>query len=69
MAKPEWGTKRKCVECGAVFYDMCQASFACPKCSSSFNADEFVEAHARAVLKNGSAAPDLSSETAKTPKL
>ena len=36
MAKPEWGTKRKCLTCGAVFYDMRKKNFACPKCGIEY---------------------------------
>ena len=52
MAKPEWGTKRKCVECGAFFYDMRKENFTCPKCGCAYNGNEFAEVHAKAILKN-----------------
>ena len=52
MAKPEWGTKRKCVSCGTFFYDMRKKEFVCPKCGAEYNADEFLEAHTKAILKN-----------------
>jgi len=32
MAKPELGTKRICVSCGARFYDLGKAPAVCPKC-------------------------------------
>ncbi len=32
VAKPEWGTKRKCQGCGAHFYDLRRAPIVCPKC-------------------------------------
>ncbi len=34
MAKPELGTKRVCVSCGARFYDLTKAPAVCPKCST-----------------------------------
>lgn len=34
MAKPELGTKRVCVSCGARFYDLTRAPAVCPKCST-----------------------------------
>ncbi len=34
MAKPELGTKRVCVSCGARFYDLVRQPAVCPKCSS-----------------------------------
>ncbi|MFQ5958875.1 MAG: TIGR02300 family protein [Alphaproteobacteria bacterium] len=36
MAKPEWGTKRVCRSCGALFYDMCREPATCPKCGSVY---------------------------------
>ena len=32
MAKPEWGSKHLCTECGARFYDMEQMPVTCPAC-------------------------------------
>lgn len=32
MAKPEWGTKRTCHNCGARFYDLRRDEIACPVC-------------------------------------
>ena len=32
MAKPELGTKRVCVACGAKFYDLTRTPAVCPKC-------------------------------------
>ena len=34
MAKPELGTKRVCVSCGARFYDLTRAPAVCPKCGT-----------------------------------
>jgi uncharacterized protein (TIGR02300 family) len=34
MAKPELGTKRVCVACGARFYDLTRAPAICPKCGT-----------------------------------
>lgn len=34
MAKPDLGTKRVCVACGARFYDMTKAPAVCPKCGT-----------------------------------
>lgn len=34
MAKPELGTKRVCVSCGARFYDMMKPRAVCPKCGA-----------------------------------
>jgi uncharacterized protein (TIGR02300 family) len=37
VAKPEWGTKRICLGCGARFYDMNRDPIVCPACSSVFD--------------------------------
>lgn len=34
MAKPELGTKRVCVSCGAKFYDLGKQPAVCPKCDT-----------------------------------
>ncbi|HYM33284.1 MAG TPA: TIGR02300 family protein [Candidatus Cybelea sp.] len=34
MAKPEWGTKRRCTSCGAVFYDLRKDPIICPRCQT-----------------------------------
>jgi uncharacterized protein (TIGR02300 family) len=34
MAKPELGTKRVCVSCGARFYDLQKVPAVCPKCGT-----------------------------------
>lgn len=34
MAKPELGTKRVCVSCGAKFYDLQKVPAVCPKCGT-----------------------------------
>ncbi len=62
MTKPEWGTKRKCVECGAFFYDMRKKEFVCPKCGCAFNVDEFAEAQAKAILKNAKKGKDVDKD-------
>lgn len=34
MVKPELGTKRICVACGARFYDLMRTPAICPKCAT-----------------------------------
>lgn len=34
MVKPELGTKRVCVSCGAKFYDLLKVPAVCPKCGT-----------------------------------
>ena len=38
MVKPEWGTKRLCLSCGAQFYDLRRQSVVCPKCDAPYQA-------------------------------
>ena len=37
MAKPELGTKRLCVGCGAKYYDLNRDPITCPKCGTLFD--------------------------------
>ena len=37
MAKPEWGSKRVCLSCGARFYDMKRTPIVCPACDTVFD--------------------------------
>ena len=37
MAKPEWGAKRTCHNCGARFYDLCREPIVCPVCSTVYD--------------------------------
>jgi uncharacterized protein (TIGR02300 family) len=34
VAKPEWGSKRICLNCGARFYDLNREPIVCPACST-----------------------------------
>lgn len=36
MAKPEWGTKLTCPECGTRFYDLNNSPAVCVECEHSF---------------------------------
>jgi uncharacterized protein (TIGR02300 family) len=37
VAKPEWGTKRICLSCGARFYDFQKPAITCPACGTLFD--------------------------------
>lgn len=37
MAKPEWGQKRICPQCGARYYDMKKKPPVCPNCAAVFD--------------------------------
>lgn len=43
MAKPEWGVKRICPNCGTRFYDLTADPVICPACDSSFPLEKFSE--------------------------
>jgi uncharacterized protein (TIGR02300 family) len=36
VPKPEWGKKRTCQSCGAVFYDLRRKTINCPKCGAAY---------------------------------
>jgi uncharacterized protein (TIGR02300 family) len=38
VAKPELGSKRQCLSCGAKFYDLHKDPIVCPKCGAVFQA-------------------------------
>ena len=40
MVKPELGTKRVCVSCGARFYDLTKQPAVCPKCGTEQPAEQ-----------------------------
>ena len=37
LAKPEWGLKRTCLNCGVRFYDMKRDPIICPSCETEFD--------------------------------
>jgi uncharacterized protein (TIGR02300 family) len=44
MAKPELGTKRKCLSCAAKFYDLGKDPIVCPKCETEFSPEPILPA-------------------------
>lgn len=50
MTKPEWGTKRTCLNCSTRFYDMQKTPIVCPKCGSE-NAPDAVGKARRSMKK------------------
>ena len=64
MAKPEWGLKRKCLKCGAFFYDMNKKSFSCPKCKEDYTLDSYAENKTKQLLKLAKkAAPKIDDDS------
>ena len=55
MAKIEWGIKRICQGCGALFYDLNKDPITCPKCDSVFDPEAILKSRRTRV-----AAPDKS---------
>jgi uncharacterized protein (TIGR02300 family) len=54
LAKPEWGLKRLCPNCGTRYYDMRHDPIVCPKCGASFDVEAVVKtrrARAQAVVE------------------
>ena len=41
VAKPEWGAKRSCLNCGTKFYDFTRDPIVCPSCETSYNPGDF----------------------------
>jgi uncharacterized protein (TIGR02300 family) len=58
VVKPEWGTKRICLNCGARFYDMNRDPIVCPACSTAL--DPVVQSRPRRTR----AAPKLAAVAA-----
>ena len=57
MAKPEWGTKRICPNCGARYYDLQKDPPVCPSCGRTFDPE--------ALLKSRRARPAPVEEVVK----
>lgn len=43
MAKPEWGTKRRCTSCGAAFYDFRKDPIICPRCEAVHQPEQILK--------------------------
>lgn len=43
MAKPEWGSKRICPNCGTRYYDLLREPVICPKCATPFDPEAFLK--------------------------
>ena len=63
MAKPEWGTKRTCLNCGVRFYDLGSKPITCPSCESSFEPEAFVKTR-----RSRQSAPSEPKKPAPAPK-
>jgi uncharacterized protein (TIGR02300 family) len=64
VAKPDWGTKRVCLNCGARFYDLNRESIVCPSCGTPYDAT----AHARPRrTRSARLAPVVAEEAERAP--
>lgn len=43
VAKPEWGMKRVCPNCGARYYDMHREPVMCPKCGAAYDPETLLK--------------------------
>lgn len=59
MAKPEWGTKRICPNCGARYYDLRKDPPVCPSCGTVFDPE--------ALLRSRRSRPAPVEEVARKP--
>ena len=50
MAKIEWGIKRICQGCGALFYDLNKDPITCPKCEAIFDPESILKSRRTRVL-------------------
>jgi uncharacterized protein (TIGR02300 family) len=75
VAKPEWGTKRLCPNCGTRYYDMRHDPIVCPHCGSPFDPEALLKtrrtrAVAAAVVESDEEIePDLGAEEVAEPAL
>ena len=60
MAEAEWGSKRRCLSCGAAFYDLNKQPIICPKCGA--------EHHPEALLKPKRGRPEEKAAPPPKPK-
>lgn len=69
MAKPEWGTKRMCQNCGTRFYDMRRDPPTCPACGTVFAAKTSVRQRRTATpaTEKTDPAPPAPEEVAASP--
>ena len=43
MAKPDWGTKRACPNCGTRYYDLVTIRSSVPKCGAAFDPEALLK--------------------------
>lgn len=56
MSKPEWGVKRLCPGCSALYYDMKKNPPVCPKCNAAFDPEALLKSRRKVVQDENKAA-------------
>lgn len=66
MAKPEWGIKRICPNCGSRYYDLRKDPPVCPTCGTQFDPEALLKSRrARPVPVDDTKKPLLDDEAAE----
>jgi uncharacterized protein (TIGR02300 family) len=58
VAKPEWGRKRMCHGCGALFYDLRRDPILCPKCGTEFDPEAILRSRRSRVVPAENVEPE-----------
>lgn len=58
LPKPEWGTKRSCLSCGARFYDFGRSPIVCPSCGAVFDVEVLTRRRARPAARAAAVADE-----------
>jgi uncharacterized protein (TIGR02300 family) len=58
LAKIEWGIKRICQGCGALFYDLNKDPITCPKCEAIFDPESILKSRRTRVVAPVNNKPD-----------
>ncbi len=67
MVKPEWGTKRSCLECGAKFYDFSRTPITCPSCDTVLAVEAPQRSRKSRAKKPAPAPVEVAVAAAETP--
>lgn len=62
MARPEWGTKRLCPNCGTRYYDMRHDPIVCPHCGTAFDPEALLKTRRTRATAPAVAAPVADEE-------
>jgi uncharacterized protein (TIGR02300 family) len=69
VAKPELGTKRQCMHCGAKFYDLNKDPAVCPKCGTPMQASSVTRVAAPVMARARPAAEEEPELEAAGPEM